>query len=197
MGGFESNQDILGGKMSRIAYARVSSVGQSLSRQIDSLEAAGFDKLFTEKISGRKMDRPELQKMLDYIRENDQIVVHSISRLARSNRDLHNLVHFITVEKKCQLIFLKEGINTSTPAGQMMLGILGAIVQFEVENSKERQAEGILAAKKRNVKFGRPKKELPENFAKVVQSWREGEIKAVDAIKELNISKSRFYALVR
>lgn len=183
--------------MARVGYARCSSLDQNLSRQLDSLNQAGCEKIFAEKRSGKNTEREELQKMLTYLREGDTLICHSISRLARSNRDLHNLVHKIK-EKGCEIHFLKEGIDTNTPQGKLVFGIFASLAEFQRESIKEAQAEGIAAARRRGlVRFGRPCKPLPENFSSVVQRWRDGQIKAVEAIRELGISKTRFYALVK
>jgi DNA invertase Pin-like site-specific DNA recombinase len=179
-----------------IGYARVSTTEQNLYRQMDALNEVICEKIFEEKISGKDTNRPELQKMLDYIREGDTVVVHSISRLARSNRDLHNLVHQIS-KKGCEIQFLKEGIDTSTANGKLVFGIFASIAEFEREIIRERQAEGIASAKARGVKLGRRVKELPDNFDTVVADWKSGKIQAVEAFKTLGISKTRFYSLVK
>jgi DNA invertase Pin-like site-specific DNA recombinase len=183
--------------MARVGYCRVSSLDQNLNRQLDSLNNAECDKIFAEKRSGKNTEREELQKMLSYIREKDTVIVHSISRLARSNRDLHNLVHKIK-EKGCEIQFLKEGIDTNTPHGKLVFGIFASLAEFQRESIREAQAEGIAAARRRGlVKFGRPCQPLPESFSTVVQEWRDGKIKAVEAIRQLGISKTRFYSLVK
>ena len=183
--------------MSRVGYARCSTLDQNLDRQLDSLNQAGCDKIFAEKRSGKNTEREELQTMLNYIREKDTVIVHSISRLARSNRDLHNLVHQIK-EKGCEIFFIKEGIDTNTPHGKLVFGIFASLAEFSRNSIREAQAEGIAACRARGlVKFGRPCKPLPDDFSEVVQRWRDGKIKAVDAIRELGISKTRFYSLVK
>ena len=183
--------------MARIGYARCSSLDQKLDRQLDSLSAVGCEKIFAEKISGKNTDRPELQRMLEYIREGDTVTTHSISRLARNNRDLHNLVHRIS-EKGCEIQFIKEGIDTNTSHGKLIFSIFAALAEFQRDTIREAQAEGIAAAKARGiVKFGRPKKELPPDFDSVLKSWVAGEMTAVKAYTELGISKTRFYSLVK
>jgi len=153
--------------MSKIGYIRVSSLEQKTDRQDAALSELGVERIFAEKISGKNADRPELKKMLDYIREGDTLYIESISRLARSTKDLLAIVSQLQ-EKKVELISLKEQIDTSTPQGRFVLTIFGALSELERENILQRQKEGIEVAKLKGKRFGRPKCEIPKDWAKVI-----------------------------
>ncbi|SEA85344.1 Site-specific DNA recombinase [Desulfuromusa kysingii] len=132
--------------MANIGYARVSTTGQSLEIQTNQLESHGIDKLFKEKISGVKKDRPQLMALLDYVREGDNVIVTKIDRIARSTRHLLEIVDTLH-EKGVTFKVLNINLDTSSPTGKMMLTMLGAIATFEREMMLERQAEGIAKAK--------------------------------------------------
>ena len=132
--------------MSNIAYVRVSTVEQNEARQIEGLEKHDIDKWFTEKVSGKNTDRPQLQAMLDYVREGDTVFIHDFSRLARSTKDLLEIVEFLSC-KGVHLVSNKENIDSSTPTGKLMLTMIGAIAEFERTNLLERQREGIAIQK--------------------------------------------------
>ena len=131
-----------------VGYARVSSTGQSLDIQNDALEAAGCEKVFAEKVSGRSTkDRIELGNAMDFVREGDTLVVTRLDRLARSVGDLHRIIEKLTdkgVEFRC---LQQSDVVTGTSTGKLMLAILGAVAQFENDIRRERQAEGIAKAK--------------------------------------------------
>ena len=138
-----------------IGYARVSSSDQSLDLQRDALNRAGIDKMFEEKKSGRSADdRPELQSAIEFAREGDTIIVTKLDRLARSVRDLHNLLARLD-EKQVGFRCLDQAIDTTSSTGRLTLSILGAVAAFELDIRAERQREGIEAAKKRGVYQGR------------------------------------------
>lgn len=126
----------------RIAYARVSTTEQKLDRQIDNLKAVGFDKIYTEKMTGTKSDRPVLQEMLRNLRAHDTVVVDSFSRLSRSTKDLLSLVDTLQ-EMQVHLVSLKENLDTTTATGKMMLTMLSALSQFERDLILERTQEGL------------------------------------------------------
>lgn len=132
--------------MAVVGYARVSTTDQSLEIQGEQLAAAGVEKLFHEKASGVRRDRPQLAALIDYIREGDVVVVTKLDRIARSTRDLLDIVE--TLQKKgCAFRVLNINLDTDTPTGKLMLTMLGAIATFEREMMLERQAEGIEKAK--------------------------------------------------
>lgn len=138
-----------------IGYARVSDSSQNLDVQREALAKAGIDKLFEEKRSGRSADdRPELQAAIEFAREGDVLVVTKLDRLARSVRDLHNLLARLD-EKKVGFRCIDQSIDTTSSTGRLTLSILGAVAAFELDIRAERQREGIEAAKKRGVYQGR------------------------------------------
>ena len=179
--------------MARIGYIRVSTEDQNTARQ--EIQMQDLDKLYIEKVSGKSTQRPELKKMMDYIREGDTVVVESISRFARNTKDLLSLVEELT-QKSVAFVSLKESIDTATPQGQFMLTVFGAAAELEREYILQRQKEGITIAKSEGKYKGRTRKEYPD-FDKIVGLWREGTITAVEAMKRLGMSKTNFYRRVR
>lgn len=133
--------------MSNIAYVRVSTAEQNEQRQIEALKRHNIDKWFIEKVSGKDTNRSKLKDMLDYIREDDTVYIHDFSRLARSTKDLLEIVELLNA-KKVHLVSNKENLDTSTPTGKLMLTMIAAINEFERQNLLERQREGIAIAKK-------------------------------------------------
>ena len=138
-----------------IGYARVSTDDQNLDAQTDALSAAGAERIFADKISGSKRERPELTKMLDQLRPGDVVVVAKYDRLARSLRDLLDLVEAIK-DRGAGFRSLAEDIDTTTPAGRLVFHVFASIAQFERERISERTREGIAAARKRGRVGGRP-----------------------------------------
>ena len=138
--------------MATVGYARVSTTGQSLDTQLEAL--SGCEKIFREKVSGAKDDRPELQAMLEFVREGDTVFVTKLDRLARNTRHLLEISEYLQ-EKGVALNILNIGINTATPTGKLMLTMIGAIATFEREMMLERQAEGIALAKLKGKYKGR------------------------------------------
>lgn len=139
-----------------IGYARVSTQEQSLDRQIDALQKYGAEKIFTEKITGTVKNRPELDQMRAILRDGDVVVIESLSRLGRSSRDLLSLIEEFR-DKKVTLISLKENLDISTPTGQLMFTVLAALSQFERDLTVQRTRDGLMAARARGRKGGRPK----------------------------------------
>ncbi len=142
--------------MARVGYIRVSSADQNVDRQLDGV---ALDKVFTEKLSGATTDRPQLQAMLEYVRDGDTILVHSIDRLARSLADLLKLVEDLT-KRGVHIRFNKEQLEFTgedNPTQHLMLSMMGAVAQFERAMIKERQREGIAKAKEKGVYKGRTK----------------------------------------
>ena len=141
----------------KIAYIRVSSRDQNEARQLEAMKDKGIEQYFTEKVSGKNTDRPELQRMLSYVREGDTVYVHDFSRLARSTKDLLSIIEQLQ-GKGVTLISNKENLDTSTPTGKLLVTMIGAINEFERENLLERQAEGVRIAKEQGkFKGGKPK----------------------------------------
>ena len=184
--------------MANIAYIRVSTKEQNTGRQHEDFNARGIvlDKVFEEKVSGKNTDRPQLQAMLAYLREGDTLYVESFSRLARSTRDLLNIVNTLT-EKGVSFVSLKENVDTTTSQGKFMLTVFAGLYELERDNILERQREGIDLALKEGRPYGRPSATLSTTFSKNYQLWKQGELKAVDFMKRENIPKSTFYKLVK
>lgn len=182
--------------MAKIGYMRVSTLDQNLDRQENALYEEGIEKLYSEKLSGKNTERPQLKKMLEFVREGDVLYIESISRLARSTKDLLHIVETLK-EKGVDLVSLKEKIDTTTPQGRFVLTLFGALAELERESILQRQREGIEAARKNGKKFGRPQAETPEDFEAIVKRWKNGEILAVEAIKLLGMSKPTFYRKVK
>lgn len=182
--------------MAKIAYVRVSTEDQHVDRQKIALDEIGMDKYFIEKLSGKNMERPQLKKMLEYVREGDTLYIESISRLARSTRDFLSIIEQLQ-NKKVELVSLKENIDTTTPQGRFILTIFAALAELEREYTLQRQREGIAAAKLKGQKFGRPQVQRPKEWDKVIKLWRQGEITAAEAMKRLQLKKATFYRMVK
>ena len=130
-----------------IAYIRVSTIEQNEQRQIEAIKKHNIEKWFIEKVSAKNMNRPQLQLMLEFAREGDIIYIHDFSRLARSTKDLLEIIEQLQ-KNKVNLVSNKENLDLSTSTGKLMLTMISAINQFERENMLERQREGIQLAKK-------------------------------------------------
>lgn len=175
-----------------IAYIRVSTVEQNLDRQKVGLEKYNIEKWFEEKVSAKDTNRPALKAMLDFAREGDKIYIWDFSRLARSTKDLLELVE-IMQNKKIDLISIKENLNTTTPTGKLMLTMIGAINEFERTNLLERQREGIAIAKNKGKYKGRKKKEIDNNFIELYEKWKSREITASHFASEMGMSRVTLY----
>lgn len=180
----------------RIGYIRVSTTEQNTIRQEVLMRELGVDELFIDKASGKNMDRPELQRMLEYVRKGDTVIVESISRFARNTRDLLELVERLTA-KEVEFVSKKEAIDTTTPTGKFMLTVFGAVAELEREYILQRQREGIAEAKRQGKYKGRPADPLPPDFDRVVAHWRAGEITAKEAMRKLGMKPNTFYRRVR
>lgn len=178
----------------KIGYVRVSTLHQHTDRQDDLMEKLGVEKIFVDKESGAKRERPGLKEMEAYVREGDTLVVESISRLARSTRDLLSIVEALR-QKGVELIILKENIDTSTPQGKFMLTVFAAMSELEREQTLQRMREGIDSAKKKGVKFGRPALDIDmKKFKACYARWKRGELRAKDFMEEVNIeNRNTFY----
>lgn len=183
-------------KGQKVGYIRVSSIEQNTESQKSLLGNVGMDKLFEEKLSGKNTARPQLQAMLDYVREGDTVYVKDLSRLARNTKDLLDIVEYLN-QKGVSLFSIKENIDTSTNFGKLMLTFLGAIYEFERANLLERQRDGIAVAKKQGKYKGRKQVPKPANFKEVYQKWLNRQITSISAIRELNISEYAFYKFVK
>lgn len=179
--------------MATIGYARVSTVGQSLEVQLAELKKTGCTKIFQEKVSAKNAERPQLVAMLDYIRDEDVLVVCKIDRIARSTADLLNIIE--TLKKKgAALKILNINFDTETPTGKLMLTMLGAIATFEREMMLERQAEGIAKAKEEGKYKGR-KPTARKKADEVMAFVRSGKQKTWIA-QRLDISVASVYRII-
>lgn len=177
-----------------VSYIRVSTKEQNTARQENNIKA---DKYFIEKVSGKSAERKELKAMLDFVREDDTVIVESISRLARNTKDLLNIIDELN-KKKVSFISQKEQIDTRTPQGKFMLTVFGALAELERECILERQKEGIDIAKQKGLYKGKPKKAINiDEFKKVCGKWRKGEITATKAMEILNLKPNTFYRRVK
>lgn len=179
----------------KIGYVRVSTQEQNTIRQEVLMHSLGVDQLYIDRASGKNAERPELKKMLTYVRQGDTVIVESISRFARNTRDLLDLVEQLTV-KQVEFISQKEAIDTTTPTGKFMLTIFGAVAELEREYILQRQREGIAIAKEQGRYTGR-KPISPPNFEGVVKQWRKGELTAAEAMRRLELKPSTFYRKVK
>lgn len=172
-----------------IAYVRVSTMEQNEQRQIDALKCRGIDRWFTEKVSGKDTNRPQLQAMLDFAREGDTIFVHDFSRLARSTSDLLRIVELLK-RKKIHLVSNKENIDTATPTGKLMLTMIGAINEFERQNLLERQREGIAIARANGKYKGRcPVRVESQKWQSALEKYRTRQINKQQMARMLGISR--------
>lgn len=178
--------------MANVAYVRVSTIDQNEARQVEALHRYSIDKWFIDKKSGKDQLRPELIKLLDYVREGDIVFIKDFSRLARSTKDLLDIVEKLS-QKGVDLISDKESIDTSTANGKLMLTMLGAIYEFERSNLLERQKEGIEIAKREGKFKGRKKIEKPLNWDSVYQDYLKRKISGKEAMNRLGLKKSVFY----
>lgn len=181
----------------RIGYLRVSTADQQTDRQLDGI---ALDKTFEEKISGKDTNRPELEAMLDYIREGDQVYVHELSRLGRSMIDLHKIVEEI-LNKKASVFFVKENIEfhpdrMNDPVKDALFGMLSVFSQFERSLIKQRQREGIEAAKAKGKHLGRPIKLTDEQKEEIRKRSAAGE-KPPELSKAFNVSRGTIYNVVK
>ena len=179
----------------KIGYVRVSTQEQNTIRQEKLMEQLGVEQVYIDRVSGKNLQRPQLQTMMEYVRKGDTVVVESISRFARNTRDLLELIDQLNT-KGVVFISQKEAIDTDTPTGKFMLTIFGAVAELERAYILQRQREGIAIAKEQGVYKGRKPLDRPE-FPAVAARWRKGEITAAEAMKRLNMSSSTFYRRIK
>ena len=182
-------------KGKNIGYIRVSSVGQNTERQLVDVE---LDETFTDKASGKDTDRPELKRCIAHLRKGDALHVHSIDRLARNLKDLQSIVEKLT-DKGISVHFHKEHLifeSNTSPMHKLMFQMLGAFAEFERTLTRERQKEGIEAAKARGQKLGAPSKLTDEQIIELRIAVNEkGADKSVIA-KRFGVSRPTLYKLI-
>lgn len=175
--------------MALIGYARVSSVGQSLDVQLEKLTHC--DKVFQEKQSGAAGKRSRLEACLEYVRDDDTLVVTRLDRLARSTLHLCKIAAELD-RKQVKLQVLDQNIDTGDATGRLLFNMLGAIAQFETEIRAERQVDGIQKAREEGVHFGRKKKLTPQQIAELRQQRKQGALINM-LMKNYGLSKASVY----
>jgi DNA invertase Pin-like site-specific DNA recombinase len=176
----------------KIGYARVSSTGQSLELQLEALQAAGCEKIYSEKESGRSLERrTELERAIDDLRAGDELIVTRLDRLARSVADLYGLLQKITTRRAGFICLQQSGVDVTSSTGKLLLGILGVVAEFENDLRRERQREGIEKAKAAGVYRG---KQASIDPAKVLAAYAE--LGAAEAARKLGIARSSVYRVI-
>ena len=181
----------------KVSYIRCSTIEQNEARQLKMMQEQGAEKLFIDKASGKNTDRAAFKEMMSFVRTGDIVIVESISRIARNTRDLLSIVSELT-EKGVEFVSLKESIDTTTPQGRFMLTVFGALAELERESILERQREGIEIAKSDGKYKGRKPVDVDEKlFRTVCKKWRNGEMTATAAMKEVGLKPNTFYRRVK
>lgn len=179
----------------KIGYARVSTLDQSLDLQLDALEKAGCEKIYQEKMSGMKDDRPELQKLIEYTRKGDVLVVYKLDRLGRSIKRLIKMSEELQ-EKGIELVSIRDSIDTSTAVGKAMFKMLAVLAEMERDLISERTKAGLESARARGRNGGRPKKDNKQ-VEKALKLY-ETEQYTVKEIEDMtSVSKATLYREIR
>ena len=186
--------------MAIFGYARVSTIDQNLDAQKDALLKYGCEKIYYEKASGKNVERPQLQKLLSSLREKDVVVVYKLDRLARSLKDLINLVNELA-NKKVDFVSISDGIDTSTAVGKLMFHLVGAFAEFERDIISERTKVGLESARARGRKGGKPKglsAEAQKKAARAKVLYDERKLSIDEICKILEIkSKTTLYKYIK
>ncbi len=177
----------------KIGYCRVSTIEQNMTAQLKLLHKAGCQEIFEEKISGSHIDRPELRKLLDYIRKGDTVIVTKLDRLARSTKDLLGLAEEIK-KKGADFEVLNINLDTKSPTGQLMLTMLAAIAEFERGIMLERQREGIAIARKEGKYKGR--KPIEETKLRQVKILVNEGMSVSKAVTEVGVARRTYYKAI-
>lgn len=188
-------------------YVRVSSQEQNEDRQLIALNDIGVDKkyIYIDKQSGKDFDRPNYKRLMKKLRAGDILFIKSIDRLGRNYEEIQNQWRMITKDKGVDVVVLdmplldtrRDKNLLGTFISDIVLQLLSFVAENERINIRQRQAEGIAAAKRRGVKFGRPSKEMPPDFAELVDRWNKKEITVKDITSSNTISESTFYRRLR
>lgn len=188
-------------------YIRVSTAEQNEDRQLLALKAADIaqSNIFADKQSGKSFDRPQYKKLVKRLKSGDILYILSIDRLGRNYEEIQHQWRILTKEKGVDIVVLdmplldtRQGKDLmGTFIADLVLQILSFAAQNERENIKKRQSEGIAAAKMRGVRFGRPKKEVPDNFGIIVEQWEQKKIPLSQAVKNCNMSEATFFRNLR
>ena len=188
-------------------YCRVSSKDQNEDRQLIAMRENNVKEcdIFTDKQSGKDFNRPQFQRLMKKLKENDLLIIKSIDRLGRNYEEIQEWWKIITKEKKCDIFVIempmldtrREKNLLGTFISDLVLTLLSYVAENERANIKQRQAEGIAAAKARGVRFGRKPGELPKNFNEVRERWRRKEITINQAARECGMAKTTFFERAR
>ncbi len=190
-------------KSTMYGYVRVSSKDQCEDRQILALREFQVPEknIFMDKLSGKDFNRPQYRRMIRRIREGDVLVIKSIDRLGRNYEEILEQWRMITKDKKVDVVVLDMPLLDTRRSGKNLMGvfvadlvlqILSYVAQAERENIRQRQKEGIAAARQRGVKFGRPKKRIPEEFAPLKNAWMGKQLSSREAARQLGVSQDTF-----
>lgn len=178
-----------------IGYKRVSTNGQRLDRQTDILQNVGVERIFEEKVTGTRLNRPELQRMLDTLRQGDVIIVTDLTRLPRSTKDLFQIVEIIK-SKGAEIKSLKETwLDTTTPQGKLLFTIFTGLSQFERDLIADRTKDGLISARNRGAKLGRPNK-FKDKQDVILEMYNSNNYSINDILTATGISKTSLYRLV-
>ena len=190
-----------------IGYARVSTTNQNEDRQVHELIKYGVKEkcIYIDKQSGKDFQRPAYMKMMKRLRQNDVLIVKSIDRLGRNYREIQEEWRIITQKKNADIIVLDMPLLDTTRSkdllgtfiADLVLQLLSFVAENERMNIRQRQAEGIAAAKKRGVRFGRPEKPIPEGFAETVKLWEKKEIDIKEVLEMCGLKEATFYRRLR
>ena len=193
--------------MSVYGYIRVSSKDQKEDRQQIALKEVGVERqnIYIDKQSGKDFNRPQYKKMLRKLKKDDLLYIKSIDRLGRNYEEILQQWRILTKDKGVDIVVLdmplldtRQGKDLmGTFIADLVLQILSFVAQSERENIRKRQEQGIAAAKAKGVKFGRPEKEVPDNFARLVSDWEKKKIPLSEILKQCNMSKATFYRRLR
>ena len=189
--------------MQKYGYVRVSTKDQNIDRQMSALTAAGIgkDKIYIDKMSGRDFNRPQYKKLVKRLKPDDELYVKSIDRLGRDYDEIIEQWRFLTKIKDIDIIVLdfplldtRKKVNgiTGKFISDLVLQILSYVAQVERENTYQRQMEGIREAKSKGIRFGRPRRKIPDNFPEIAEMWRNNLISKRQAARMLNTSHSTF-----
>ena len=178
----------------KIGYARVSTLGQSLDRQMDDLKKAGCERIYSEKVSAVKKERPEFARMMDALREGDVVIVSELTRLGRSVKDLTEIVEQIHAVGAHLLSIQEKWMDTTSVQGNLIFNIFSAFAQFERDLTRQRVLDGLESARARGRKGGRPT--VPADMAALAIRMYKSKCPISDIIKATGISKTTIYRLV-
>jgi DNA invertase Pin-like site-specific DNA recombinase len=179
----------------KFGYARVSTLDQNLDMQIDALKAAGCEKIFEEKASGKRDDRPELNRLLDQLREGDTLVVYKLDRLGRSTFKLLELTELLE-RKGVEFVSIRDNIDTSTAVGKAMFRMLAVLAEMERDIIAERTRAGLEAARARGRNGGRPRTERSKLTA-AIALYNEGKMSVPEIVEATGVSKTTLYRALK